>query len=233
MVQTHFADFCNILIDLPGHGKSTGLEKVAFEEILATLLTQLEGDGIEKFTPIGYSMGGRLAFHLHQLNPERIKALIFLSSAPGLKTPSEQKQRRLDDIELLDKLESSGYADFLEKWYAAELFGDIRKNTTLMQKVFPARSKNDIGQLRQSLDLMGNGALPSLWNELKDIGVPTLLMSGTQDSKYTQLNQEIQQNISGSIHHELAETGHAFHLEKPLETAQIIRHFLRKLFEGE
>ncbi len=233
LAQTYFPNYYNILVNLPGHGETALPVDVNFTEILSTLTKQLKNTGIEKFIPIGYSMGGRLAFHLHQLAPERIPALVFLSSAPGLKTRSEQRQRRLDDSRLLDKLERIGFSDFIEEWYSAGLFGDIKNSGTLYNKLYHARSNNDIEQLRQALELMGNGALPSLWDHLEDIAVPTLLMTGALDSKYFQLNHEIQGKISGSIHKQVADAGHAFHLEKPLETAQIMRHFLSEIFEGE
>jgi 2-succinyl-6-hydroxy-2,4-cyclohexadiene-1-carboxylate synthase len=233
LVQNQFSDYCNILINLPGHAGSVIPAKTQFTDILDALVKRLVASGFEKFIPIGYSMGGRIAFHLQQHVPERIPALIFLSSAPGLKTNLERQQRKIEDEQLMNKMEELGSSAFLEEWYSSGLFGEIKHNSALFTKLCHARSDNDARQLRQALELMGNGALASLWDHLKGIAVPALLMTGELDSKYFQLNQEINRDISESSHRQVAGAGHAFHLEKPLETARIIRHFLSEIIEGE
>ena len=233
LVQSQFSDYCNILVNLPGHGKSDLPTGISFTNLLMALIRQLSLEGIDNFIPIGYSMGGRVAFHLQNLAPDRIPALIFLSSAPGLMTGAEREQRRIADEILMDRLEKIGISSFLQEWYSAPLFGDIQNHSPLFDELCHTRSHNEVARLRQALQLMGNGALPSLWDHLGHIAAPTLLVTGALDSKYFQLNQEIAQKIPGSIHHQIAETGHAFHLEKPLETAGIIRHFLSKTIEGE
>ncbi len=233
LVQSQFSDYCNILVNLPGHGKSDLPTNTDFTKLLTALLKQIALSGIENFTPIGYSMGGRIAFHLQHLAPERIPALIFLSSAPGLETRVEREQRRIDDEILMDRLEGLGISTFLKEWYSSPLFGDIKHHSTLFSELCQTRQNNDVEQLRRALILMGNGALPSLWANLKGIAAPTLLMTGGLDSKYFKLNQAINQAIPRSIHHQVADAGHAFHLEKPLETARIIRHFLSETIEGE
>jgi len=233
IVHSQFSDYCNILVNLPGHGSSHLPAHAPFTTLLTTLIQELSLDGIEKFAVIGYSMGGRIAFHLENLAPERISALIFLSSAPGLKTRAEQDQRRIDDELLMDSLENVGISTFLKKWYSSSLFGDIKNNSTLFGELCHARSRNEVGKLRHALALMGNGALRPLWEQLANITTPTLLVTGELDQKYFRLNQEINQSIAGSIHHQIADAGHAFHLEKPLETARLIRHFLSEIIEGE
>ncbi len=233
LARSHFPDYCNILLDLPGHGKTRIPTDPVLTNMLSEMILDLARTGYEKFIPIGYSMGGRVGFHLHQLAPERIPAFVFLSSAPGLKTRDERDQRILDDEHLMDKLESVGFEAFLKEWYAAPLFGDLKNNSSLLSTLCQKRSTNDPKLLRKALALMGNGALPSLWGSLKNIGASTLLVTGELDSKYSNLNQKMNQEISGSIHQSIANAGHAFHLEKPLETARIIRHFLSEKIEGE
>ncbi|MCF7826272.1 MAG: 2-succinyl-6-hydroxy-2,4-cyclohexadiene-1-carboxylate synthase [Candidatus Marinimicrobia bacterium] len=233
LVKNHFSDYCNIMVDLPGHGQNAIPAEVEFSNILESLVKQLELAGVEKFIPIGYSMGGRLAFHLHHYIPERIQTMIFLSSAPGLKSNIARQERIIQDQQLMTRLERTGFSAFLPEWYSAGLFGNIKLNSLLFSQLCQDRSKNDVSQLRQALELMGNGALPSLWGSLKEISVPTLLLSGEKDSKYFQLNQEMNQLLPDSMHLQVSDAGHAFHLEKPLETARLIRHFLSETIEGE
>lgn len=233
LVQNHFTEYCNILIDLPGHGENILGQTTEFSKILQSLSAQLRDAGFQKFIPIGYSMGGRFAFHLHKFIPEPIKALILLSSAPGLKSRAEQKERVLQDRQLMDKLEQTDFSVFLQDWYSTGLFGKIRDNATLFAHLCQSRTENAQDQLRASLELMGNGALPSLWTYLQNISIPTLLLTGEMDVKYFQLNEEIHKDLPGSQHHQVEDAGHAFHLEKPLETARVIRHFLRETIKGD
>ncbi len=232
-VHQYFNDYNNILLDLPGHGGSALPASLDFSTILDSLLIQLETMEIQDFIPIGYSMGGRLGFHIYDLAPEQIKGLVFLSSAPGLKTRDARKMRQTDDDRLMDRLEEMGFESFLKDWYSAPLFGDLKSNPRLFEYLCQARSDNDITQIRRSLELMGNGALPSLWSKLNSIAVPTLLVSGGLDAKYDALNGEMNLLMPGSQHYPVKDAGHAFHLEKPLETARIIRHFLRETIKGD
>lgn len=233
LLQNHFPDYCNIVVDLPGHGQNIIPGEATCSNILDSLTQHLELSGIKQCVLMGYSMGGRLAFHLQNFNPERFHAMVLFSSAPGLKSRIAQEDRIIQDQQLMDRLERIGFSAFLQEWYSAGLFGNIKNNALLFSQLCQTRAKNDVGQLRRSLELMGNGALPSLWENLKEISVPTLLLSGEIDSKYFQLNQEMNQLLPDSIHLEVSDAGHAVHLEKPLETARLIRHFLSETIEGE
>lgn len=233
MIMNHFPDQTHILIDLPGHGDYKINSQLQFKAAIDDLTDRLKKLQINSFIPVGYSMGGRLAFHLQRTAPNMIPALIVLSGAPGLKSDFERKHRREADEQLMDSLEQVGFARFLVAWYSAPLFGSIRTNTALFDRLKKKRSSNNTSQLRLSLRLIGNGALPPLWENLGNINIPTLLITGGADTKYMQLNQEMRELIPACAHKLVPAAGHAFHLEKPLETAGIIRHFLSTTIEGE
>ncbi|NQV30766.1 MAG: 2-succinyl-6-hydroxy-2,4-cyclohexadiene-1-carboxylate synthase [Candidatus Marinimicrobia bacterium] len=237
MIDDLFPEYCNILVDLPGHGKSNHSSKgsylnyLNYLNYLDVLMDQLSNQGFGTFVAIGYSLGGRVALHFQQRFPRRILGLVGLSTAPGLKTAHERLQRHHSDELLMDSLERLGFSDFLTKWYAQPIFGSIQDNNELFEKLLESRSKNEPEQLRTALNLFGNGALPSLWNSLTEITTPILLLSGSQDAKYCGINQEMV-NLLPTGRHRIVAGGHSFHLEKPLETALAIRHFLSELIEG-
>jgi len=232
LVNMHFPEYCNILVDLPGHGKSQILEQSDYAVLLDDLVDQLSTTGISQFVPIGYSMGGRIALHLQQAYPDHVPALVGLSTAPGIKDNNERLSRLASDTSLMNELEESGFESFLNEWYALPLFCSTHKNKTLMDSLIASRSKNNFEQLRTSLELLGNGAMPSLWGDLTDMTLPVLLMSGTEDKKYENINQEMAKLMPLAEHHSIQGADHAFHLEKPLDTAHLIRHFLRQVIEG-
>ncbi len=229
LVHDHFNDYCNILVDLPGHGKSVLSDKVDYPSVLHSLIEQLASAGIQKFVVIGYSMGGRTAIHLQRVHSENIIALIGLSTAPGLRTEQERQNRLDSDKDLMDKLQSIGFDDFLQDWYFLSLFKSIQKNENLLKNLIGSRSTQDSDQLLLSLTLLGNGALPSLWEHLKEIQCPVLLMGGALDEKYGKINEEMMEQLPHGQLAIIRGGDHAFHMEKPLETARVIRHFLREI----
>ncbi len=233
LVDEHFSDYWNILADLPGHGNSHLSIGISFQDILAKLHSQLNAYRITSFIPIGYSMGGRVAFHLQHHLPDQIPALIGISSAPGLSTEQDRRQRKQADANLMDKLAHVGFHSFLKEWYKLPLFQSIHRNNRLMTELQKTRSQNDLSQLKMALDLIGNGALPSLWENLSSINAPVLLIGGSLDQKYKNINRKMIQYLPQGQHQLIKGGDHAFHLEKPLETARLIRQFLRETIEGE
>lgn len=231
MVDDLFPEYCNILVDLPGHGNSKILGQLPYSQYLDALMAQLCSAGFETFVAIGYSMGGRIALHLQHVYPEKFSALIGISTAPGLKTGAERQIRLQTDKALMDSLEQQGFSEFISNWYGQAIFGSIKGKKDFVTKLVASRSQNEPSQLRSSLMLLGNGALPSLWDFLAKIPIPVLLINGSEDSKYCSINKEMLEHLPLGSQKTIA-GGHAFYLEKPLETALAIRHFLSELIEG-
>ncbi|MCW3462130.1 alpha/beta fold hydrolase [Chitinophaga nivalis] len=78
--------FTLIALDMPLHGSTRWEEARAFEkaDLTAIVQTILEQEGKERFTLLGYSMGGRLALCLLETMAGRIDGLIMLA-ADGLR----------------------------------------------------------------------------------------------------------------------------------------------------
>lgn len=72
--------------------------------------------------------------------------------------------------------------------------------------------------------------LRSLWEELKECKAPLLLIVGEKDEKFKSIACKMYSNLqTGVIHHEMVEvanSGHAVHLENPLPVIRAIRQFL-------
>lgn len=233
LVNDHFKDYHNILADLPGHGESTLSAKESYPSLANDLFYQLSSAGIDNFVPIGYSMGGRFALHFQKRYPCHIPGLIGISTGPGLKTEPERTERSAADEALISRMKESRLPGFLDSWYRLPLFQSIYENKPLLEELIRTRADNDPEQLALALRLLGNGALYSLWDYLPDLDIPILLLSGGLDSKYCSINQDMITLLPKGEHEIIEDGDHAFHLEKPLETAILIRNFLRELFKGE
>ncbi len=74
-------DFCSILIDLPGHGKSNlEIEIPSLIEIAKTVKSALLQLGIIDYDIIGHSLGGYVAIELHKLNNSKGKICLMHSN---------------------------------------------------------------------------------------------------------------------------------------------------------
>ncbi|HSC03660.1 MAG TPA: alpha/beta fold hydrolase, partial [Solirubrobacteraceae bacterium] len=76
--------------DIRGHGGATDRMPVS----LGAVLQDLAGLAPERFTLVGYSMGGRIALHAALAFGARIERLVLIGASPGLADPDERKARR-------------------------------------------------------------------------------------------------------------------------------------------
>lgn len=233
VVEDHFRDYYNILPDLPGHGESKLQDHTAFPAVANDLFNQISQAGVKNFIIIGYSMGGRFGLHFQKRYPCHVDAFVGISSGPGLRTEEERQLRQKSDEALISMMHDSGMQSFLRTWYESPLFQSIHDNKEIMAHLLRTRMANDPEQLGRSLGVLGNGALYSLWDNLADMDLPVLLASGGLDTKYCEINAKMGNLIQGCVHNVFEGVDHAFHIEKPLETALLIRNFLRNMTKGE
>jgi 2-succinyl-6-hydroxy-2,4-cyclohexadiene-1-carboxylate synthase len=72
---------------------------------------------------------------------------------------------------------------------------------------------------------MGTGAQPSFWDSLDAISVPTLLMAGEEDRKFTQVAERMAEEIPRAALRLIPKSGHAIHLENPFAWLAAVRTF--------
>ncbi|MGP4048708.1 alpha/beta fold hydrolase [Streptomyces sp. 2A115] len=68
-----------IRLDLRGHGESDGSART-IEELAADVLALLDQLKVDRFIPVGHSMGGMIAQTLALAHPERIERLVLVNS---------------------------------------------------------------------------------------------------------------------------------------------------------
>ena len=108
-----------ITIDLLGHGHTgspQSADRYAIEYAAQDITAIVDHLGFDRFSLLGYSMGGRLALYLAHRFPELTKALILESASPGLKTKAEREERRQRDNALADRIEQDGIGSFVDFW---------------------------------------------------------------------------------------------------------------------
>ncbi len=222
-----------LTVDLPGHGDTriNGPDELYRMEATASALIELlDSLRIEYCHLVGYSMGGRLALYLALYFSERFDRIMLESASPGLKTEQERAARRDHDRSLARKLAEVPYEQFLRDWYDQPLFASLRRHQRRLKEMIAARGRTDPAGYVRSLLQMGTGAMPSLWAKLdaagETIGARLLLITGKEDSKFTNIATEIAGLVPGTRIATVAGCGHIVHLENPEEYVRLVGEFL-------
>jgi 2-succinyl-6-hydroxy-2,4-cyclohexadiene-1-carboxylate synthase len=223
------SDFFCIVPDLPGHGQSLPHSDSAYsmEATTEALLELLNKEEIRQCSPVGYSMGGRLALYMALKNPVRFSKLVLESASPGLKTDEEHQARVESDNKVIEKLKNVPFEQFIEDWYNQPLFDSVKIDESRFQELLAKMSENSVEGLVKSLQHMGTGAQPSLWDELTNLKLPTLLIVGAIDNKFKAIAREMAKSSEAIQISTISDAGHNVHFERAQNYLEELRKFLK------
>jgi 2-succinyl-6-hydroxy-2,4-cyclohexadiene-1-carboxylate synthase len=117
----------------------------------------------------------------------------------------------------------------VEEWERLPLWASQRQlpNAT-RQRLCAQRLRNRPQGLAASLRGMGTGVQPSLWEELPQLALPTLLITGALDAKFTQIARAMGERCPACRISTIANAGHTPHLEQPEAFLDQVYTFLTK-----
>jgi len=208
-----------VAVDLPGHGGSAGIA-VGIEDAV-----ELLADAGGPATYLGYSMGGRFALRLAAERPDLVRRLVLIGASPGLATDDERAARRESDEVLADRVEAVGVETFVHEWLDLPLFAGIHSALRYEAE----RCTNTAAGLASSLRLAGTGAQEPLWDRLGELAMPTLLITGGDDAKFTKINVAMDELLPASEHTVVLDVGHTVHLERPAATTALVHGWLHRV----
>jgi len=223
--------FSHLTVDLPGHRRpahSLPLEYYAMPGCAELIVSLLDHLRIERCHLVAYSMGGRLALFLLTHYPDRFLSAVIESASLGLKTEAERTARRQQDQLWIERLRERPIDEFLHDWYAQSLFQTMDRSKPRFERMLRSRSEHDPSALALSLQHMGTGAMPSLWDNLSDITIPLLFVAGEQDEKYCALAQEMANLCPRAQVAIIPGAGHNVHFERPEAFGEAVAQFLRQ-----
>ncbi|TAE54179.1 MAG: 2-succinyl-6-hydroxy-2,4-cyclohexadiene-1-carboxylate synthase [Nostocales cyanobacterium] len=224
-------NFSYLTLDLPGHGKTkvlAGDEYYKIENTAQGIINLLDELEIQECYLVGYSMGGRLGVYLTLHFPERFIKAVIESASPGLRNNTERLARIKKDYQIARKLigiiDESEFKDFLDYWYNQEIFGNL-KNHPNYYNMLHSRLENDPLHLGKSLQFLGTGYQPSLWDKFRENRVPLMLLVGEYDEKFIQINKLMRCMTTSARMEIISKAGHNTHLENTLAFVQYLNAF--------
>ena len=219
-----------ILVDLPGHGRSTAPpdpRRYALPRTADDVARVLDLLGVERTAVLGYSLGGRAALHLAVQHPARVSALVLESSSAGISDGAERQGRATSDAALADRIERDGVALFVDQWEALPLwYSQAVLPASMRDELRAQRLANGADGLARSLRGAGVGTQAPLHERLSQLSLPVMLVAGALDNRYVEQGRLMQRAIPGARLMEVQDAGHAVHLERPAELAAVVIDFL-------
>ena len=228
-----------ILFDNRGVGNTTtGTKQFSIRQFANDTAGLLDGLKIQKADVLGYSLGSFIAQQLAVTHPDKVNRLMLIATTCGGKEsipPNPEPQKMVIDVinkiandtpvtsQEVKALLSEGYGsgwlklhpNFLETMpipEAKDLFPSITPN-------------NNLKQFKAALDWQATN-----WNgvceELRKISIPTLIITGTDDTIPTQDAFIIAGKIPGAWLIQKKDAGHAIPSQYPAEVAEILNTFL-------
>ena len=215
--------FHAIAWDMPGYGGSAPLAKCSIAALARALQDFLQQVGATKPILVGHSIGGMIVQQLLAKNPHIAGAVVLAQTSPAFGKPDGDWQKAFIEARLgpLDRGETlASLAPSLVK----ELVGDgpdaggMELARDCMACVPEATYRATM------LALMGF----DLRDALKDITVPTLVLSGSKDKNApAPMMAKMARYIPSATYVELEGVGHLVNLERPATFNATLDQFLK------
>ena len=170
------AGFRNLVVDLPGFGRSDKPEEVNYdlEFFVNTLSGFLKAVGVKRATLLGNSLGGAIALGLALAEPERVEKLILM--APG-GVEERETYFKMIGIQRMVELYNAGPLGIeqMRRIMSLQLFDSSQLDDNLLaERVAVA--------LHQPRNLFSTMLVPNMTERLEELQAPILGFWGTNDN---------------------------------------------------
>lgn len=182
----------------------------------------------ERNVLIGYSLGGRLALHAFENQPELWSKLVAISSNPGFDDNLDsfdpnsipRKERWLNDSFWAEEFLKSPWDSVIKSWNAQPVFGQGDKEPLRIEKEY-SREQLSLALTQWSLALQKN--FRSLLEKSTD---QVALYVGEQDEKYMQMAAGLKESIPQLRIEVIEEASHRVLFDNPKALATKLARFI-------
>ena len=213
-------DYPSLLVDLPGHGKSTAVKTRGFADISQQLAETLQAHGIREYWLAGYSLGGRIAmYHACNGHHQGLLGLLVEGGNLGLESDELRAQRLQHDRQWAQRFRHEPLPQVLADWYQQDVFADL--DSQQRTQLVSLRTANQGPAVADMLEATSLGHQPWLLPALQRLSVPYTYLCGSRDQKFQQLAHQYQLPLRT-----LARAGHNAHRANPGAFAAQVLSFL-------
>lgn len=222
----HFSDrFHAIAWDMPGYGGSQPLAKVSISSLAAALKDFLHDVGASKPIIVGHSIGGMIVQQLLADHPTIARAVVLAQTSPAFGKADGDWQKSFIEARL-GPLDRGATLPQLAPSLVRELVGDAPDAAGMDLARECMAAVPEASYRAMMLALMGF----DLRAALKNIAVPTLVLSGSKDNNApAPMMAKTASFIPGARYVELAGVGHLSNLERPGEFDAALDGFLKAI----
>lgn len=222
-----------IALDLPGYGRSEPLRRKDTPDTLIRLVASLISS--LKIVPcfvVGLGSGGALALGLAVRHPERVRGVAVMGALGIERWPQTfqaRMARRLRSVPGALRLVLRFTATWQARWYVRSALGD-----TSPQEQHIAQIRATLGSAQSRISLVRALRQRDEWRfvmrQIGGIQAPTLLLWGERDALYDlSAAERLRHAIPRAQLVTLAGAGHLLPIERPEESAHLIRRFFAPL----
>ncbi|MGH7212225.1 MAG: alpha/beta fold hydrolase [Acetobacteraceae bacterium] len=215
--------------DVPEHPGAYSQQRAADD--IAAVLAHL---GIDRAHVVGLSMGGFATLHFGFRHPDRARSLVVAGCGYGAETENRaQFQREAEAVAA--QLQRDGMAAVAEKYAYGPTrvqfenkdprgFAEFKAGLAEHSALGSANTQLGVQRRRPSLyDLLA---------EMRQLTVPTLVLTGDEDWPCLAPGILMKHNIASAALAVMPNCGHAINLEAPDEFNRIVREFLAQVDAG-
>ncbi|MGP2442984.1 bifunctional 3-oxoadipate enol-lactonase/4-carboxymuconolactone decarboxylase PcaDC [Streptomyces sp. JW3] len=158
--------------DLPGHGGAPAHPGGSVGDVTARLLATLDGLGVQRFGYAGCAFGGAVGIELALRHPERLASLALIAASPRFGTADEFRQRgvivRTNGLDPIARTSP-------DRWFTG---GFAAAQPAITEWAVQMVRTTDPGCYIAACEAL---AAFDVRNELGRVGVPTLVLVGSDD----------------------------------------------------
>jgi 3-oxoadipate enol-lactonase len=216
-----------ILPDLRGHGESgVGEGPATMEKHAADIGRVLDHEEVRRAAFAGVSIGGYVLFECWRKYRARVDALVLCNTKAQADTPEARAVRLQAATFVMERGTELFFGSMIPK-----LMGNTTRDTRpdLVEgalRMMRTMSPEDVAMVQRGMAERQDSV-----ETLKTINVPTMLVTGDEDSLTGVGEAELmRQNISGSEINVIAKAGHYSPWEQPEEVGKLLRQFLDRLY---
>jgi pimeloyl-ACP methyl ester carboxylesterase len=176
-----------------------------------------------RFTLIGLSLGGYLAFEVMRRQPERVERLVLMGTTAQ---PDDETGRTVRFADLA-RVENGGIDALLPELPARWLHPEHAQQAEFVDLMLAmGRSIGAVGQRNQQQAMLDR---PDSRPVLPNIRVPTLVVCGREDKvRPVSQHEEIARLIPGARLEVIEHSGHFTTLEQPAKVSRLLSDWLRE-----